>query len=322
MAMATEAKNTGSKDMTERRRVMIVDGNKSRLKDLIDKLEGSGVAVTQVVARNDIMSRAAGSKPEVILMNLFFDGASTMQLVRDLRTTLEKDPPRIIIMTSHYSKDNIMECIKNGASDFIIEPFESDVVLQRIKYQLQERKTIAVEELDLEPAQIAAGFQLLYDCLRILAEVKDIHISIHECLKHVSTLSNATRVNILLADLEKNQAQVMASSDDPKLDNLSVELEKYPEVREVMLNASILNIKDITQNPLTKDIKAQVKTIDIVSILVFPIRHRQETIGTLNIRLGKGGMEVSDKHLKTFYMIALSLGSKLAAKRLLKRIGT
>lgn len=322
MAMATEAKKSGSPDSGERRRVMIVDGNKSRLKDLIDKLESSGIAVTQVVARNDIMSRAAGSKPEVILMNLFFDGASTMQLVRDLRTTLEKDPPRIIIMTSHYSKENIMECIKNGASDFIIEPFESDVVLQRIKYQLQDRKTIVPEELNLEPAQIAAGFQLLYDCLRILAEVKDIHLSIHECLKHVSALSNATRVNIFLADLEKNQAQVMASSDDPKIDNLGVELEKYPEIREVMLNGSILYIKDITQNPLTKDIKAQVKTIDIVSILVFPIRHRQETIGTLNIRLGKGGMDVSDKHLKTFYMIALSLGSKLAAKRLLKRIGT
>ena len=104
------------------------------------------------------------------------------------------------------------------------------------------------------------------------------------------------------------------------IDGKPVSLEKYPEVREVLLNGNIVYIKDIAANPLTKDISRQVKSIEITSILVFPIRHRAETIGTLNIRLGKDGLTVSDKHLKTFYMIALALSSKVAARRLLKRI--
>jgi GAF domain-containing protein len=105
----------------------------------------------------------------------------------------------------------------------------------------------------------------------------------------------------------------------PPLNSLE-DLEKYPEVREVILKGSIVYIKDITQNPLTKDIKKQLKDIDMTSLLVFPVRHRQETLGTLAIRLGKDGMAISDKHLKTFYMIALCIAPKVAARKLLKKI--
>jgi GAF domain-containing protein len=101
---------------------------------------------------------------------------------------------------------------------------------------------------------------------------------------------------------------------------LQVDLEKYPEVREVILRGSIVYIKDITSNPLTKEIKAQVKSIEINSLLVFPVRHRGETIGVLSIRLGKEGLAVSDKHLKAFYMLTLALAPKAAARKLLKKI--
>lgn len=193
-------------------------------------------------------------------------------------------------------------------------------MLQRIRYQLQERDSYSPEDLRGEPTQVLAGFQLVYDCLRILAEVKDGHIAIHECLKKVAELSNSTRVNIVLGEIESGQAIISASSDDPKIENLNVDLEKYPEVREVLLNGSIIYIRDITANPLTKDIKQNVKTIQITSLLVFPIRYRKETLGTLNVRLGADAIDVSDKHLKTFYMVALSLASKVAAKKLLKKL--
>ncbi len=303
----------------EENRILIIDNNKSRFLEMIKELQTNGVAVEHISDRSVALQVASNLRPHIVLMNLFLNSSSTISLIREMRSSYPQ--MRIIVITAHYSKSNIQECVKAGANDFILEPFDMKMMLQRIRYQLQERLAYQPDDLkDNEPSDLLSGFQLVYDCLRIISEVKDAHPAIHECLKKISTLSQASRVNVVLGDIESNSACILASSDDPTLENLVVDLEKYPEVREVILNGSIIYIKDITANPLTKDIKAQVKSIEITSLLVLPIRHRQETIGTLNIRIGKAGPSITDKHLRTFYMAALSLSAKVAAKKMLKKL--
>lgn len=303
-----------------RKRVLIADTSRMKFKDVIASLESSNVEVNFVTTRNEILAASAKFKPDIVLLNLFMDNASTLGTIRDLRKEHEKQGTKILVLTAHYSKENIAECVRAGATDFILEPFDPRLLIQRVRYQLQEREFIAPDDLRAEPTQVQTGFQMVYEALKILTEVRDNNRAIFEVLKRVAELSGSTRVNCFMGDIETNTGTIIAASDDIKLQNMAVDLEKYPEVREVMLNGSVVFVKDITQNPLTKEIKDKVKTIDITSLLVFPIRHRQETIGTLNIRLGKSGMEVSDKHLKTFYMIALSIASKVAARKLLKKL--
>jgi DNA-binding response OmpR family regulator len=303
-----------------KRRVLICDNNKQKFIEVIDALREADIEVIQLDDKPQIVSTATKFQPDLILINLFMSSGNTLGLIKDVKTATERQGTKIIVLTAHQSKENIMECIKAGASDFVVEPFVARQLLQRIKYQLQDREAYSPDDLRAEPTQVLAGFQLVYDCLRLLSEIRETNRSIFEVLKRVGDLSQSPRVNLILADVPLNTAVVIASSDDPKIENLEVDLEKYPEVREVVLKGSIVYIKDITQNPLTKDIKAQLKNIDMTSLLVFPIRHRQETLGTLAIRLGKDGMSVSDKHLKTFYMIALCIAPKVAARKLLKKM--
>lgn len=302
------------------RRIMIADNNKSRFGEIMTSLQEFNIECLHVPTRQDIVQAALKYQPDLILINLFMNSSNTLSVIRELKGSLERQGTKILVITSHQSKENLMECVKSGASDFILEPFNSRQLLQRIKYQLQDRESYSPDDLRAEPTQVLAGFQLVYDSLRILSELKDPNRATYEVLKRVADLAQSPRVNLVLADMMNSQAAVIASSDDPNFDNYIVDLEKYPEVREVCLKGSIIYIKDITTNPLTKDIKAQVKSIDITSLLVFPIRHRGETLGTLSIRLGKEGMAVSDKHLKTFYMAALALGPKVAARKMLKKI--
>ncbi|MBS1983840.1 MAG: response regulator [Bdellovibrionales bacterium] len=306
---------------TYKPRVLIADNSKIKFQPVMNALLESNIEVMFTPERNTIVSTASTFKPDLVLVNLFMDNSSTISVIRDLKKTLEKQAAKILVLTAHYSKDNIAECVKAGASDFILEPFDLRLLLQRIKYQLQEREIVSPEDLRSEPTQVLAGFQLTYDALKILAEVRDSNRALHEVLKRVAELSQSTRVNLILGDLESSEGRVIAASDDVTMSNKITDLEKYPEVREVLLNGSIVYIKDVNQNPLTKDIQHNVKTISITSLLVFPVRHRGETLGALSIRLGAGdGMNVSDKHLKTFYMIALALGPKVAARKLMKKL--
>jgi DNA-binding response OmpR family regulator len=302
------------------KRVLIADNNRSKYNELIAALNEAGIETFHVDHRQKIVEKAMQIQPDLILVNLFMSSGNTLPTIREVRGVLERQGTKILVVTSHQSRENIAECIRNGASDFIIEPFDSRQLLQRVRYQLQDRETYSPDDLRAEPTQVLAGFQLVYDTLRILAELKDSNKAVFEALKKIQELSVSTRVNLIMADIESPQAAVIGSSDDASLNHHLVDLEKYPEVREVLLRGSIVYIKDITTNPLTRAIKDKVKSIEIHSLLVLPVRHRGETIGTLNIRLGANGLAVSDKHLKTFYMVALALAPKVAARKLLKKM--
>ncbi len=301
--------------------IAVVDPSRQRFQDLGKLLAESSFRLEFIDTKSNYVQKIIELKPELVIMNLFLNNASTLPAIKQIKEALERLNIKVLVITGHQSINNLRESIKAGADDFILEPFDTRLVLQRIRYQLQEREVYSPDDLQAESTQVLAGFTLVYEILRVLSEMKDHDKAVFETLKKVSELARASRVNVIEGDLETNKGFVSASSDDPDLKDLPVDLEKYPEVREVLLNGNIVYIKDITQNPLTKDVKAQVKSITINSILVFPVRHRNDTLGALSIRLGeKTNLDVTDKHLKTFYMVALALGPKIAARRLLKKI--
>jgi DNA-binding response OmpR family regulator len=318
----TETSQTGSGW-----RVLIIDASRNRFGDLIRSLNESKIAVDHIPATEaHVVERACSFNPDIIIINLFLNAKSTLSTIRELKAALKTRGTRIIVLTAHNSINNIRESVKAGADDFVLEPIDTELMLQRIRYQLQDRQFYDPEELNKaataktssDSAEVAEGFQLVYDSLRVLSEITDHHEALTTVLSHVAKLASSNRVNLIEGDLETSQGYVAATSDDPTLKDLKINLEKYPEVREVLLNSNIVYIKDISQNPLTKGIQEQVKSIKITSLLVFPIRHRSHTLGSLNIRLA-GETTASDRFLKTFYMVALTLGPKLAARKLLRR---
>lgn len=319
--MSTEESVVETNDFSLSTKVLIADSNKSKFKPLMEELEKLRFVIKHTNDRQTLVKTAIDFKPKIIIINLFLGNASSLAAIREIRGALQ-DSTKIIVLTQHYSKANIQECIKSGATDCVLDPFDTKLLIERIRYQLQEREAYSTEDLRAEPTQVLAGFQLIYECLKILAEIKDAHKAVHETLKRVGELADSKRINIILGELDTNKGIVFATSDDPNLEDLAIDLEKYNEVREVLINGSVVYIKDITSNPLTQHIKNEVKSIQISSLLVLPIRHRADTIGAMSIRLGENAMNITDKHLRTFYMVALCVASKVAAKKLLSKLKT
>ncbi|NCN41062.1 response regulator [bacterium] len=319
-----------SPDQTPSFRISIVDANKNRFSRLTELLESQNLRVTFHVGSNtdaNFISELREATPDIVVINLFLDGKSTLNRIKAIKADMPA--AKIIVLTAHNSINNIRESVKAGADDFILDPFEPQLMLDRLRYQLQEREMFNPEALNeasppsesMDAPNLAASqknVDLIYESLRSLSEITDHHEALTTVLEAVATNADSKRVNLIEGDLETNRGLVAASSDDNTLMDLEIDLERYPEVREVLLNGNIIYIKDITQNPLTKDIQDQVKSIKITSLLVFPIRHRSNTLGSLNIRLSGDG-SVSERQLKTYFIIALALGPKLAAKKLLRK---
>lgn len=302
------------------KRVLIADNSQSRFKEVISALSEAGIQVDFTSDPSEFVNRAQNAQPDLILANLFLGRGSSLELISKAKEATKRLGTKILVLSAHNNKENIVKSMQAGATDLILEPFEPRLLLQRIRYQLQEREAFDATDLRADPTQVHVGFQMLYDVLRIISEMKTAHSAIFQSLKITQDTTKASRINIYIADLETNEAFVVAASDDSKLEHLKVDLEKYPEIREAYFRNQIINIKDITANPLTKEIKKEIKNVDIQSMLVLPLRHRAETVGVMSLRFGaKDQLNISEKHLKAFYMIGLAMAPKVAALKLIKQ---
>lgn len=301
------------------KRVLIADANPNRFKEVVAALKDAGIEVDFTSEPADFINRCTNGQPDLILINLFLNRGSSLELISKAKEITNRIGTKILVLSAHNNKENIIKSMQAGATDLISDPFEPRLLLQRIKYQLQEREAFDANDLRADPTQVLVGFQMMYDVQRIISEMKSAHAAIFQSLKITQETTKASRINIYIANLETNEAHVVAASDDAKLDLLKVDLEKYPEIREAYFRNQIINIKDITANPLTKEIKKEIKNVDIQSMLVLPLRHRGETVGVMSLRFGaKDQLNISEKHLKAFYMIGLAMAPKVAALKLIK----
>ena len=84
---------------------------------------------------------AAEQQPDIIFLDIMmpgFDGFSTLMLMKDNEMT--KDIP-VVMLTAVGKKDRIIAAFRDGAADYVLKPFKSDVLQQKIEKILGEKSS-------------------------------------------------------------------------------------------------------------------------------------------------------------------------------------
>ena len=80
----------------------------------------------------------------MVLMDLLMpelDGYETAVIIRNVDKGWDKQIP-IIAMTAHGSTPELEKCFQCGMDDFIVKPFEPDILFQKIIDALEKRKSL------------------------------------------------------------------------------------------------------------------------------------------------------------------------------------
>lgn len=73
-------------------------------------------------------------KPDVVLMDITMPEMDGLEALREIRS---KFPDAKVIMCSALGQEStVIESIKSGAKDFIVKPFQPEVVLGAVKKQV------------------------------------------------------------------------------------------------------------------------------------------------------------------------------------------
>lgn len=139
-----------------------------------------------------------------------------------------------------------------------------------------------------EASRRKADLISLMDLTRTLASRDDIFDILFSVVSRLADLLGVDRGSIVLRGEEGDQSSpsaiVVASSDDAKMRNHRLPLDKYPEIRQVLETGEPLVIRDVAASPLLTDVLREEGTLSFSSMALIPITGEEGPVAALVLK--------------------------------------
>jgi len=126
-----------------RGRVLVVEDEAYVRDSLVEILRARRFDATAAGSVAEAVAHLARAPVDVVLSDLRMPGADGLDLVRRMQTTSPEVP--VVILTGHGNVASAVECLKAGASDYILKPAEPEaleVALERALYGRALRREV------------------------------------------------------------------------------------------------------------------------------------------------------------------------------------
>ena len=135
-----------------RENILIVDDEKTVRRSLNKALSMNGYSCEEASSADEAMAALSRRPVDLIILDVMMPGTSGKELLPHLKKTY---PDTAVVMaTAVVEPDTIVNCMKNGAHDYITKPFDVDQLLANIQSVLDKRSL----ELNLkEKSQVLEG---------------------------------------------------------------------------------------------------------------------------------------------------------------------
>lgn len=173
----------------QKARILVVDDDEKILRLIEKVLRQHGyqevVCLSQAEA---VLGWCREHRPDLVLLDLNMPGLSGFEILQQLQQeTYDFEPPPVIVLTGERGRESRIEALKLGASDYIVKPFDFEVVA-RIKNTLERRlmsKQLHGYALELEDrvrertAEVEEAHLETVKRLGVAAEYRDDDTGVH-----------------------------------------------------------------------------------------------------------------------------------------------
>lgn len=175
------------------RRVLVVD-DESRVREVVASyLVRDGFEVQQAGDGAHARRLVEDFKPDLVVLDVMFPGASGLDLLVELRSA---DPPTpVILLTARAEEEDRVAGLELGADDYVVKPFSPRELVARVRSVLRRAR----------PAALAPG-PIVHGALRIDPAARLVELD-------GGSIELAAREFDLLAFLASNPGQVFSRAE-------------------------------------------------------------------------------------------------------------
>lgn len=128
----------------DRKRILAVDDAAFNLQRIRDTLEKRYDVVT-VTSGIRALKYLEMEKPDLILLDIRMVPKDGFETLRDIRAMPNRADIPVIMLTGMEDKETVVKSIKLGICDYILKPFSSEVLLERIRRVLESPQPQAAQ---------------------------------------------------------------------------------------------------------------------------------------------------------------------------------
>ncbi len=140
----------------EKIEILVVDDEEVIRYGIKRVLEGQDFSVETCDSGHKAIERLQEKDFGLIITDLKMPGMDGIEVLKSVKT-LQPDIP-VILITGYASIDTAVEAIKNGATEYISKPFTPDVLLEKVRQSLSQRKIPTEETCFKEEVSQHHGF--------------------------------------------------------------------------------------------------------------------------------------------------------------------
>jgi len=130
---------------TTRRKILVVDDNRSLLDSLSELLEREGFAPEPAGDVESARMLYRRRRPDLVLLDCDIRGYDGLDLLSDFRAQPPVSP--VIVMTARDDRATVTRCRQLGAESLLNKPFRVDELISEIQRVLLVHSTLAPEPL-------------------------------------------------------------------------------------------------------------------------------------------------------------------------------
>ncbi len=154
-------------------RILVAEDEEIMRVTVLDHLRSQGWLADGAATGSEAMELVKKNRYELVLSDIRMPGMDGEKLLGEVKRLAPRT--EVVMMTAHGSTDNAVNCLKKGAADYILKPFDLDDLTFRID-RLFEMQTIKARCVSLEHCcgqrqPIIGSSVLMQKMLRTISQV-------------------------------------------------------------------------------------------------------------------------------------------------------
>jgi two-component system cell cycle response regulator len=205
-----------------------------------------------------------------------------IEIVRHVRHRVGSRDVPLILTSSQAQGEDAAAAIRAGATDYVRKPFEIGELMARIAAHVTRGRLIREARREADTSGI------------VLEIVRDVTASLSSeeifdmLVRRVSRLFQIRRCSMIMIQEGGDRGTVVAAHDDPSISALSIDLTRYPEIRQAVETGAPVLVKNLRGSALFEQIRPLWETenieVDIQSIVAIPFTFDKGQHGVFFLR--------------------------------------
>ncbi|MCK6527727.1 PAS domain S-box protein [Myxococcota bacterium] len=294
-------------------RVLVVDDDALFRAVVGDLLRAHGFAVDEATTGEDGLAQARIRAPDLVLLDMMLPDLDGVEVCRQFKAGGPERAPPVIAVSALDGRRDVDDAYGAGVDDYLVKPPREIELIARVEAQIRaraDRLALLREKREQE---------ILVELSHVLAGSPDVDAMLDAAAGRLAEALSVWRCSILLVDEEHPGWVVLAAtSDSPAARGLRLDLDLYPEVREVLQSARPLVLPDVRAAELLRPVATSLRGAPHDAAMLFPILDHGHAVGALFVRDARGGRGFSEREANFGQIVANAIAPPLRNARLLR----